>query len=165
MSRACTFHCPFALTFTCSLIFRRDNYRSDTLERSVIWGSPTIPVLPLLFPLGPSGSHHSSSQWELQHPVPGSPAPQPHCFHWCRDELGLSQLPSHPAPSLPASCACLVLVCALCMPEPTPWCPTPSPLPGQSRDAFGLLSQCCCVSESCGRSFLLWDASNAFFMG
>lgn len=59
VSRACAFHCPFALTFTCSLIFRRDNYRSDTLERSVIWGSLTIPVLPLLFPLGPSGSHHN----------------------------------------------------------------------------------------------------------
>lgn len=106
MSRACTFHCPFALTFTCSLIFRRDNYRSDTLERSVIWGFPTTPVLPLLFPLGPSGSCHNSSQWELQHPLTGSPASQPHCFHWCRDgsRAFLATLPSCP---LPASLLCL----------------------------------------------------------
>lgn len=39
-SRACALHCPFALTFACFLIFRRDNYRSDTLERSVIRGPP-----------------------------------------------------------------------------------------------------------------------------
>lgn len=161
MSQACAFHCPFALTFPCSLIFRRDNYCSDTLERSVIWGFSTMPVLPLLFPLGPSGSHHSSSQWEPLHPPAGSPAPQPHCFHWCRDESGLSQPPSHPAPSLPAYCACLVVVCALCMPVPIPWCPAPSPLPGHSRDVFGLISQCYCVSEPSSSGMLLmpflWD--------
>lgn len=76
-SRAC--HCPCALTLTCSLIFRRDNNRSDTLERSVT-RAPATPALPLLhFPAGPCGSRPPSSEC-----LP----PKPHCCSSYSDDFG-----------------------------------------------------------------------------
>lgn len=109
--RAGAFHCPFALTFPCSLICRRDNYRSDTLERSVIWGPPQCQRSPrspsLRVPLAPTPSRPAGG-----HGPSHSRLNLPSCYSQSySNELGLSPccLPTFSPPAHPAS---VVQVCS-----------------------------------------------------